>query len=79
MEKIVTGEYVAVICKVLDADSGVYPDMHYVMPITDDNITFMACNKAIAGKANWNKEEGWHIAEESAVGDPECDANLGGE
>lgn len=80
VEKIMTGDYIAVVCRVIADDIGPYPNMHNLMPITDDNIEFLACEKAIIGKVNFTKEKGYHIAEESFVGEcPECETNLGGE
>jgi len=60
-EEIKDGDYVAVVCKVLEANCGVYPNMHAVLSITDDEAEFMACNKAIIGKVDFSQELGWHI------------------
>ena len=46
-EDLKAGDYVTVVCKVIELEAGVYPGMHLLMPISDDNVTFLACSQAV--------------------------------
>ncbi len=56
--EIKKGDTIAVSCTVIDTDTGVYPDMHTVMPITDDEVTFVVCENAIMGHVGFTRDHG---------------------
>ena len=58
------GDYVAVICKVLDADCGQYPSMHYVRPESDHESEFMTCTGAILCKVEFTDKNMWEASED---------------
>ncbi len=65
--KVKRGDTVAIACTVVEAECGVYPNMHLVMPITDDDTTFMACESAMMGYVSFTRDNGHFMTNRAPV------------